>query len=514
MRQMAILFTFLILAALGCDQSSSTSSYVAQEATATPTPTPTPTPFPTPAPGPDFFAKSPQGANERFYVVKEKLDVGGGVFIYEHLGDRLSEMIEELRSASGVLADSGEGFENVLDLLETAGLPQVKDIGISQVRVGEMSRGKIFLGTEGAEPALFRVFNGPPQSSSLLVYAPSDCGIYLETHFDPMKALELVREGIGAIHGQEKLDEFNSQIRRKSSELGVDIEGFLAGLGNRFAVVVRTNESQSVDLADQVARSVDKFLKSPGTLQVPAFDGALLVQQPDPTILDKVKTMLDRSGTPYKDASDPRMGKLIVDLSADPDLPPNLILAHRSDALLVSSQEGLMDALVGAKEKGSNLGQAYEYQRLTKGVPDKANHVFFVSPGMGQSLRDVLKANLSDQTAQGINPEPLMELLTPWLSGMALTGVHEPEGGSLVSLRPAIIDGRELPAGSGILSGAAAVPILLAGAFLMDMEGDAEGGFAAFPDNPQTRAPERPRVQADLRMMATAIEAYRIDWHS
>jgi type II secretory pathway pseudopilin PulG len=430
---------------------------------------------------------SERGPNERFYIVGEKLDQGGNLYLYVDLKGALRDWMEDL---GGLLEEGGVPVkaamfysmgDRAFDLL---GLYAVEDVGISVVKKNGYNHSKTYIRSPGEKQGLFRIIGGDPHDFPTLDYAPADTVLFRYFDLDPTEALALVRNVIGTVTGDVGLAGFNQSLTNLSEQMGFSVEQALSSLEGQFTLVAGLDAFDRVSIPQIGEISID----------FPAPKFALLMKAKDDTLYQGVKTgLIEKEMPPEETVTD---GVRRIALPAPPDNAWHLkpVVAYNGDFVIFASHSQYLDTIVATSHGTENLRNAQEFQAMMEGLPSAGNGMTFVSRRLPEEVQRILQQITSSEGAPKFPPlGPFgMMAMAEEPMGMAFVRVNEPEGLFIVSNGP---------------MGGAQTLVMTAGApFIGIMAAVTLPNFF----EAQTRA-KYARARSEIRNLAVCLETYYID---
>jgi len=444
------------------------------------------------AAGPKSFWAQKPGPNPRFYEVEQKLDTGGDFYLYQNAEGCVKEALDQVRELI-VGAQIGDKETSaalaLLDAARKSGLQSVQGMGMSAVRKGELYRTKMFLQGAKTNEGVFKVLGGAPHVPDALAYASSGTLLFRYADLNPREGFAFIRDAVKQVSPDEGAVEWDKAMAEAKAKLGTDVETVLSTLGPEFALVATLDPQVKIE--------------TPTRVSIPAPRFALLVQAKDSTLFDVlVKSIQEKKEVEATVEEQGGVRKCRLHVPPNPMFPVSPVLAFDGRYFFFALHETYLDELLAAKKSGGGLASQQEFKDLMKELPRECNGMLFIAKGFGDTLKTLVDEAVGKSGAP-VKPEALMRFLVPGLSGMAMVRVNLPDGiwivcnqagqdaGSLVSSSAACA---VFLSGGGVVF---VVPVLAAIAVPNFLEAQVRSKVA--------------RTHSDMRLLATAIEAYMVD---
>jgi hypothetical protein len=439
-----------------------------------------------------------RGANPDFYEAQKKLNQGGNFYLFMDTKDLLKNFIGETRDS---IATSGnpnaQTFFIMVDrILNTLGIYDIQYLGVSVVEQGNSRLMKIYLKNPPEKRGLFKVLGGAPHPFETISYAPADSSFFLSCDINPVEALALVRATILESGGPTALASFNTSLTNATTRTGFAIEEALNCLGGEFFIAGYFDRKEMMTLTKKQA--VTEALPTPRA--------AIGVSARDVRLFNMLKEFLTRTGIATKEESAGGITRLFI--QPKPDMEPSIKPAFFYDGrfILFSTSSEYLERILATKKGTANLGSNEEYMQIVQALPMKGNGLLYIGGDFPVELKNyvhIWKEKLIEAAAMSdgrVRNQPIIRLSRllerPGARGaLAAMRVNEPEGTLIVcNTTTNIIEGSLIAACSPIV-----FPIL------------------AFKPHEVMKTGVRSKVnslRANMRSMATGLEAYYVDWSS
>ena len=450
---------------------------------------------------PPGFSQEPQKSDPAdstsgFYDVQKKLDQGGGFYLYVNVKDALKNFLNEIGDAmrqSGMPIQAQGGFAMADQLLEALGLYDIEDFGMSVIDVGDMKRTKSFLRIPGSRKGIFGVLGGDPHSFESLQYAPADTMVFNCFDLDAAKGLRLARINIQKLGGEVILQQFNSSLQELGNRQGFDLEKVIQSLDGEFLLIGRLD----------MAKKIHMPVRGSENLAFPTHNLALGARVKDATLFDAIGNVLQKNNIPFESKTSENLKRILIKETSTEQSPLSPTIVFDGKYVLFATHEDYLDKILSTKKSGANLSDTEEFIKLTSGLPKRGNELIFISEQFNREMTQSLQKFLQMQT--GISENLGRSLAPPMLF---MSGIMKDMEGT------GAMAGVRLNDEDGILgvchnSGNYFKSMLMAGTMPISFS------MAALSLHKVPRANLMSRVsrtKSDLRSMATALEAYNVDW--
>lgn len=432
--------------------------------------------------------------NLQYQKVKNKLDEGGLLYLYMSTNGFLRLFMDEMRKVTKNTGVETTGWIAVADqFIDMLGLYEVKALGTSVIKKNNMHHMKCYIHVPGEKKGLLGLAGGEPHDFKILDYAPEDTVILSSFDLDVDEVISLVREMVQRIGGVTALSEFNKETDRVGQQLGTPVDAIISHMDNNFAIIGKFSRDNPI--------IVKRWNKEDLTLARPSV--VILMKAKDEQLYQDVKRFFS---TKNMTGSEKEMeGAKIMSMDVQENEKGKIAPAIGFDGeyVFLTMQEELLKELVQVKKNGNSLRNNPDFRNLRTNLPEKGNELFYVSETISANVKEYmnfLTSSMENQSGsmRGGKAWPLYfgEMIKNMdeAGGMVSVRVNEPEGFYAVTNSTGNALETYLHAGL-------APSILLGAAFTS--ENIADSGLKA----------QTSRVKADLRSMATALEAYNVDWN-
>jgi hypothetical protein len=427
-----------------------------------------------------------RGPNERFYIVGDRLDEGGSLYLYVDLKDVVRKWMDEvgtLLKEGGGPAEAAMGYAVGDAVIEVLGLYDVEDLGMSTVKGEDTNRTKAFIRVPGEKRGIFKVLGGEPHPFQLLSYAPPETALYRSVEIDPEELLGLVRKVFETVGGAPQAAMFDHMMVQAGEKLGTDVRTVAASLTGEMVLLAEFDEMERIELPMPGPE--------PMTAAAPRF--ALLAETTDPTLFEAVKTLLTpEGGTLEEETVDGDVRLVRIPVPPNDAFPMDPVVAYDGRCVIFTSHRMYLGDIMRAAGGGENLSAQPEFQEITAGLPEAGNGLMFVSrrfPEWVQSVFQEAAAGLGSEIPggggllQGIMGEP---------ASTAMVRANQPDGVWIVA--------------NGTMSGADVLMFTMAaplGALPMAI---------AIPNFLEAKSRSKvARAKSEMRNLAVNLETYYID---
>lgn len=443
-------------------------------------------------------AISPSG----FAAVAKHLDQGGDFYLYINLKDALRDVVaqiqETIMSQQGLPPQVQMIPPIVNNGIELLGLYGIEDVGISVARMeGGLRRTKVFVRSPGDRTGLFRILGGEPHAFDMLELAPPDTALFRYVEVDPVATLEIMRTAAQQWGGVAGLTALNTQIANASVQSGINIEQAIRSFKGHLALIT--------DI-DKVSMWTAPMDGQPGPA-LPTPRATMCLQVADDSIYNALLLLIRKGGELEESTGADGFRRAIIKMEQDKEGPKfSPVIGYGDGRLFLSSHTEHLDTILATLKGGESLASHADFQGLMSCLPEQGNGLFYLSPDamttandVVHSVLDAIAASQANRQGRGMDqgPKTMINMIVTLLdsvppSGMAMVRGNGPDGLHMTSVSP------EGPFDMAALGGLFSLAPTLLGARTVRMA-------------PNTRAAVA-RTKADQRSMATAVEAYTIDW--
>lgn len=422
--------------------------------------------------------------NPDFEKVSAKLDSGGDFFMFMGFRGALNEVITKLEpvfaQADNPVAQRVPAAAR--EIINALGLDQLNDFGLSVVALDNgMRRMKAFLAF-GTQSGLLAWLGKPGGELDSLSLVPQDAIIaWVErVSFDGVLPMaRAIAHAISPTEGEAKLKELLGESRTQ----GVDLEKIIASLGDEYGLFV------TLDPKHPIAAPT-------GSDTVPRPQGLFMIRTKDDTLYRTVVQLIKTNGGKMEPAEGVPAGfEGITEPAGEEGL--RWIIAKGEGRFMIATHVSQMTDAAAARTTKSDVRSQPAYKALQPALPAKADGVFFVSPRVQAELDHALTV-FGDK--EGIIVAKVIEALLggggskdkAW--GRLTYRVNEPDGILWVTCGDVHI--------SEAAQAVMVVPVAILAAIAVPNFLEA-----------QVRA-KVSRTKSDMRSMATALEAYYVDYNA
>jgi len=436
------------------------------------------------------------GPNPRFYKVAEKLERNGDLYLYTDIKDNIRSAKEELLPLlenPGMPPESKQIFQAGLAAIEAMGMEGVESMGVSGVRDNDLFRTRMFLLSPGEKTGIFDALGTSPISPVTLSHAPGDAAAFILQEIHPTQMLKLVRE-IASKTGEGKMArQLEQGMARMEEELGVKLELLLESLGHEFAFMLDLDETEKWTISYGEGENY--------SFPTPRF--AFLIPVKSTLLMDTMENYFKNKKIPVETVDEGNVKRLLLPEKSQGSYTMEPVLLQDGSYVIYASHNIYADEILSTKKGGPSLDTAGDFQKLTRGFSRELNGMAYISPRLGKELGGFLKHVMNRSVREsGFDPTPLMDFIAPFLGGMASFRISDPEGFLVVSHRAIAESEAPMLEPLALLTTTGIAPLAVMGAI-------------AVPNFLEAQSRSKvSRVKADLRSLATAIEAYNVDNNS
>ncbi|MCX7047516.1 MAG: DUF3352 domain-containing protein [Candidatus Sumerlaeota bacterium] len=430
-------------------------------------------------------ATAPRGPNERFYTVEKELDSGGSFYAYLDIKDALRNTVAQfqpLASDPQAPPEAAKIYTMANQVIDRLGIYGIQDIGMSVAPDGDLNRLKAYISIpERKQKGMMALLGGDPHSFPLLDRMPDDTLIFMCADFDAAAAWNLARQIAQDIGGLEATSQLDQGVNEMKQSTGIDLPSLIPSLTGEFAFAASLDSSSKLKLPD---------MNPPVLIDSPRL--ALMIRVKNDSLYQALKQAITKS-KPVSEAMESKLRMIAIPTPPIPDWPITPALGYDGDYVYLSThQDYLKRIAVGA---GASLRSSEEFKHLSAGLPAEGNSILYISPRLGKAVAEIGQAVIKSLPQN--SPEDR------WAQQIIADALKEPPSGSL-SVRVNKSDGIQFVSRSK--SGAGGIVLAAMGAPVAVMAAIAVPNFL----EAQLRA-KVSRSQADMRSLATALEAYFID---
>lgn len=383
---------------------------------------------------PGAFAENP-----RFAEVQKKLDTGGSFYMYVDVKDQLRLLFDELKAVAEESEDEDDAFIAAVaeSVLESLGVFDITDLGLSITESGEMHRRKAYVAVPNTSAGLLAITGGDPHEFDTLRYAPPATALFESFDFDFEKLYELVRKVVsetsevdGLANPDEQVHVFDKQIAEWREDFGVDVEELIRSLSGTIALVAEFHPTEKF----QVPESGEP------PFEIPLPQLTFLIGCKDAQLYETLSGLVGANEVKVPQANGKELRRTPIQIPV-PDLNITPQIVFDGTYLMLTSHGEFLDRMLESANGGENLSSDANYKKLVADMPKKGNDLAYVSPRLGEVLESVgeeMKKTMGEEEAESIDwiLESLLEE-SPFTEGMAAVRANEEGGMYWVAASPA-----------------------------------------------------------------------------
>jgi hypothetical protein len=211
--------------------------------------------------------------------------------------------------------------------------------------------------------------------------------------------------------------EFDKQVTSLNDNFGLDVEKLLRSLNGTFMTVVTLDSTQKIAI--------------PGSgeppIQVPLPKAALLVGTRDETLYTALTSLIGTPEQKEKTTDGRELKRTPLPVGPSEDFPFSPQIAFDGTNVILSSHADLVDAMVHPEPGSARLAAQKNFQELLNDLPPKGNDLVYISPRIGQEMKQVLDQLTRRGGGQVAGAERIASFLdsTPLAAGFAAARVNE-----------------------------------------------------------------------------------------
>ncbi|MFH0794243.1 MAG: hypothetical protein V2A74_09465 [bacterium] len=333
-------------------------------------------PAPALAPNPDFKA------------VTDKLDPGGTLFLYMNVEDALNRMIDGMET---VFLRSGDTQAAAIPAMargaiKALGVDQVGHIGLSVLPLGgDMSRSKAYL--KIAQPTgLFEILGGAPTELASVRFIPPDVVCATSQNINFSKIIPLIDNLTFSVGGPPGQADFRRSLEDIRTREGYDIPALLSSLGTEAAAYLRLDPARLVTIELPSRRSdIDgQMLHESVSVGRPSF--LVMVSAKDRTLYDAfVKRLQAQDVLTAPETSIAGFEAQMI-RTKENQFGVKPILAYGRNWFFFASDVEELNRALKTADSGGDLRSSQEFKTLAAGLPSKFNGMMFVSPRFSEQF--------------------------------------------------------------------------------------------------------------------------------
>lgn len=182
-----------------------------------------------------------------FGPVSERLQLGGTVYAYADIegdAERAADfLLTLLRDFPGLVQERGAHRLNATTLVRILGLDQVRAIGMSSYRSGELYHNRGFVYHAGAREGLLKLFGAEPGPFGVLAVAPEAADLVWEQQINLTVLVEVIR-ALGELGVGISPDELDEALSAPALDLDISWGSIVEQLDTTAALILAIDESR------------------------------------------------------------------------------------------------------------------------------------------------------------------------------------------------------------------------------------------------------------------------------
>ncbi len=427
-----------------------------------------------------------------FAKVQAYLDPGGSLYMIMDTREALKTWMGKAQEQlMGINAPARASVPvKVLDIFfDQSGLYDVRHAGVSIARKDGMGNLKACLLLPPEKKGLFRVLQPQPGEFGALKYAGSQTGLFSTMDLDFTELLAFVRGFIQAQGGAVLAAEFEKQLQMTAGKTGMPVEALLASLDNNLF---------AVSFFDPACTFPDNA--RPSALAGKMYPvGAFGVRVKNDTPFKAIKTFCTTGNIPFVEG--PVGGKpgLVFVNPAQGNAAKSPAIVFDGAYIIFSAEKNILEKVLSAAAAGGGLKDSMDFLKVSAGLPAVGNALAYVSADFMDGMKAMMQPLLQSES-NGMR--------TAWAN--VLFNMLGDKSYSMAAVRTATADGMFLHArteNDKVLSGMILPAIMIPAGALIPVRMGSGMGEASVRSNVS-------RARADMRLMATALEAFYVDNNS
>ena len=427
-----------------------------------------------------------QQGNPRFYKVEERLDRGGSFYLYVDVKDLVRGVVNDLRQASMQpgMPPAGMMALTVSDrVIDRLGVYGVHDIGISSIAdTGSLYLTKTYLNAPEGRTGFLALLGDAPHAFPVLQVAPADSAVVWSLDFNAAGLLALVRQVATDAVGAAAAQQIDQTLAAFSQQVGGDVNAAIQSLRGDLWLIGRFDGVRTMRV--EFTPGSETALAEPQVL--------LSVAVTDDSLFNLVRTAMARKNVAGPESAVNGMRIVPFQTEVPPQWQVSPVIATDGARFYITTHVSLLDMLDATRRSGANVTTNPEFVEMRSGLPTEGNGLSFVSVRLTEWAQALIMKAFEAQP--DVNKTALTTLLLdkedPVTGAMSVTRC-EADGVWTVS--------RSSSGGREFLVGAAVVPAAILAAIAIPNFLEAE------------QRSQVSRAKADMRSLATAIEAYSVD---
>jgi len=380
---------------------------------------------------PELPAVAPQ-ANSKQLIIGKYLNPGGEFYLCMDTGEwakKLELMLAKLEAAAetNMPEDAQEGvalaFHFANAFLRHSGVKDFGGFGASSVKLAEgLHHNRLFVQypTGGPKGFLWEAFTAKNHSLAFAQCLPRKTAFARWGVLRPQPVWEWVKATIKTSGNAELVSKFEEAMAELERD-GIELERYLASVTGGVGMVATLDPARMVKLP----------LDRNNVIELPAFDGALVVEVKDDTLFELIGKELAKKGEKYDEVNTKGIRALVFPEKKidDSELAFRMTIARFDGYLVLASSPRLVGIL--AAKKGRLLATPH-LKQCQKAMPKEGFGFMYLSPVATRTGYDaVLKAIAAEE------PEAAKAVAAAYspLRGMFNWSVtlHTPDGVAIVA---------------------------------------------------------------------------------
>jgi general secretion pathway protein G len=445
----------------------------------------------------DTTVSSHKESRERFKQMSQKLDRNGDIYIYMDVRDSIKAAFDYWKSTLNMQNTPDEiikAFAGLEKILQLSGCYNIRDIGLSRIRSGDLLRTKKFISLTGEKQGIFKALGAEPHKSQSLDYAPANSDIFISEDINLKEILSFALEANAILLGLPDVPDLKKIIVNIKEEMGIDVQKLAEDCGEEFAFILQRDPSRKMTISGVMNQEI-KF-------SLPRM--AFLVPVKNDVIFKSISSEISMQDSSIKEISEGKVRKILLQKSSpNANYPTEPAIAFDGTHVIITTHISLLDAILEAKKSGNCLKNSKTFQKYTRDLPAEFNGLCYFNHAIFSELQEVL-AGLNDNQGnlKWLDIKALADLLIPLHGDLAAVRINQSDGIRWVMHR----DAKDSP---GLIQAAVAPAYLFSSISIFPV---ITLGAIAVPNFLEAQIRSKvSRVRADIRYLRTAIETYKID---
>ena len=348
-------------------------------------------------------AQDPARSQQRFTSIVTNLDTGGDLLVVANLEgyvqglvDGITPLLLTAADSAGDPATAKATIAKIPGFLQKNGFYAVQGFGLSVVPLADgLNKTKSFVCRDpaAADLPLWRgLVGGAPRYLKCAAFLPADTVLSRTGTGDPKQLWSLVRSGVAEFGGPQGTAGFEQMLSAAATNMGVNLDAVIASFGEEGFFSVQLSRSATVELP-----------AAPGAAPVKIPRPALLIgiALQDGTLLKAVESSLARAKVAMLKTPAESIEIRSVNLPVPAPFPVQPSFTIYSNFFLFGSTPEVVSDAIKAFNGKSGLIAMPEYRQAVEGLPVVNNGVFYLSPRLLNTIRDVQKAAAQGGGEQG-----------------------------------------------------------------------------------------------------------------